>query len=189
MPYKNPEDKLAWRQLPKNVAYNKAWRDLYGLQISHIYLWKGQRVKVFRGTNSPQQMQHVYDWKKSRPNSDKRRSIKREAALKILKDFGVDVLLPPTPPTLKAKTFFGNPCKRGHNGERYINGGRCVECTKLRDRATWRNANREHISEYSKKYRANNPNYDRDKTSERRRRRVTRLKAAVQILKEQGVMV
>lgn len=32
-------------------------------------------------------------------------------------------------------TYVGSPCKRGHNGVRYMNGGACVECMRKQNAA------------------------------------------------------
>jgi hypothetical protein len=32
------------------------------------------------------------------------------------------------------KTYYGPPCKRGHDGKRFVKGGKCVECTVQRTR-------------------------------------------------------
>lgn len=36
------------------------------------------------------------------------------------------------------QTYQGTPCKRGHSGIRYTNGGGCVECTHIKGRNQWR---------------------------------------------------
>jgi 5-methylcytosine-specific restriction endonuclease McrA len=42
----------------------------------------------------------------------------------------------------QAATYLGNPCKRGHAGERYVSTGACVECVAVR-RSLWQRTNRE----------------------------------------------
>ena len=34
-------------------------------------------------------------------------------------------------------TYQGSPCKRGHDGTRYVSGGGCVECCKTLSRTRW----------------------------------------------------
>lgn len=61
------------------------------------------------------------------------------------------------------KTYFtGNPCKRGHNSQRYTSSRGCVECLRIRDKETrtqrkaYFDSRREQKSEYDKQYRADN---------------------------------
>lgn len=35
--------------------------------------------------------------------------------------------------------FMGNPCKKGHSGERYIKGGICCECSRLKSKTYYYN--------------------------------------------------
>jgi hypothetical protein len=36
---------------------------------------------------------------------------------------------------MNSKTYQGNPCKRGHDGRRYVNDGKCVACIRERNAA------------------------------------------------------
>lgn len=38
---------------------------------------------------------------------------------------------------MKATTYQGNPCKRGHVGVRRVHGGDCIECSNERARERW----------------------------------------------------
>lgn len=38
---------------------------------------------------------------------------------------------------MKATTYQGTPCKRGHAGIRRVRGGDCVECNNIRARERW----------------------------------------------------
>ena len=69
------------------------------------------------------------------------------------------------------KRFFtGEPCKRGHLAERYVNGGRCCECHKLaiakhkEVNPNWKEQQRGHQA----KYKATVPGYYEFKAAERR---------------------
>lgn len=49
----------------------------------------------------------------------------------------------------------GKPCKRGHFERRFVNGGRCMECTRIAAR-TWRNNNLEYARANSRNWMAKN---------------------------------
>lgn len=116
-----------------------------------------------------------------------------------------------------AKIFQGNPCKRGHDGQRWKSTGACVECARIRARQDprrrgyfrkWRAENPEKAREISRRYREKNRDqrreYDRkyqaahpEKGRERQRRYAAKnrdkLRAKArsyrQRLKDQGLCV
>jgi hypothetical protein len=51
--------------------------------------------------------------------------------------------------------YTGEPCKRGHFGDRYTSSGRCVSCASIHDRE-WRTKNLEHRRAYERDYYAAN---------------------------------
>lgn len=53
---------------------------------------------------------------------------------------------------MKATTYQGKPCKRGHIGIRRVKGGDCVDCVKERARERW-NTNPEHRDKWLQKRR------------------------------------
>lgn len=52
--------------------------------------------------------------------------------------------------------FTGKPCKRGHIEQRYVKGGRCVECDKISS-SNWKKNNPESNRLKAKRWRDNNP--------------------------------